>query len=101
MASSFPVWPTRRHPTTQEIGSGIILRARLAAIREVAYLLRKIRDDSVTDVYLARMVAAVEADGGVGGPAGSCTVTRSPPAALGVRVRVPSCASVMLLTMAR
>jgi hypothetical protein len=36
-----------------------------------------------------------------GGAAGSCTVTRSPPAARGVRVRVPSCAWVMLLTMAR
>src|SRR5918995_1408556 len=32
---------------------------------------------------------------------GSCTVTRSPPAARGVRVRVPSCAWVMLLTIAR
>ena len=36
-----------------------------------------------------------------GGAAGSCTVTQSPPAARGVRVRVPSCAWVMLLTMAR
>ncbi|MCW2963135.1 MAG: hypothetical protein JWO17_387 [Actinomycetia bacterium] len=36
-----------------------------------------------------------------GGAAGSCTVTRSPPAARGVRVRVPSCAWVMLLTIAR
>ena len=35
------------------------------------------------------------------GAAGSCTVTRSPPAARGVRVRVPSCAWVMLLTIAR
>ena len=35
------------------------------------------------------------------GAAGSCTVTRSPPAARGVRVRVPSWAWVMLLTMAR
>ena len=35
------------------------------------------------------------------GAAGSCTVTRSPPAARGVRMRVPSCASVMLLTIAR
>src|SRR5204863_10075464 len=37
----------------------------------------------------------------VGGAAGSCTVTRSPPASRGVRVRVPSCAWVMLLTIAR
>jgi hypothetical protein len=36
-----------------------------------------------------------------GGAAGSCTVTRSPPAGRGVRVRVPSCAWVMLLTIAR
>ena len=36
-----------------------------------------------------------------GGAAGSCTVTQSPPAARGVRVRVPSCAWVMLLTIAR
>jgi hypothetical protein len=36
-----------------------------------------------------------------GGAAGSCTVTQSPPAVRGVRVRVPSCAWVMLLTMAR
>jgi hypothetical protein len=36
-----------------------------------------------------------------GGAAGSCTVTRSPPASRGVRVRVPSCAWVMLLTIAR
>jgi hypothetical protein len=36
-----------------------------------------------------------------GGAAGSCTVTRSPPAARGARVRVPSCAWVMLLTIAR
>jgi hypothetical protein len=36
-----------------------------------------------------------------GGAAGSCTVTRSPPAARGLRVRVPSCAWVMLLTIAR
>src|SRR5438477_1387076 len=36
-----------------------------------------------------------------GGAAGSCTVTRSPPAARGVRVRVPSCAWVMLWTIAR
>jgi hypothetical protein len=35
------------------------------------------------------------------GSAGSCTVTRSPPAGRGVRVRVPSCAWVMLLTIAR
>src|SRR5919112_999895 len=35
-----------------------------------------------------------------GGAAGKCTVTRSPPAARGVRVRVPSCAWVMLLTIA-
>ena len=33
--------------------------------------------------------------------AGSCTVTQSPPAARGVRVRVPSCAWVMLTTIAR
>ena len=33
--------------------------------------------------------------------AGSCTVTQSPPAVRGVRVRVPSCAWVMLLTIAR
>src|SRR3981081_2158916 len=32
-----------------------------------------------------------------GGAAGSCTVTQSPPAARGVRVRVPSCAWVMRL----
>src|SRR5262245_34512539 len=32
---------------------------------------------------------------------GSWTVTQSPPAARGVRVRVPSCALVMLLTIAR
>ena len=32
---------------------------------------------------------------------GSRTVTQSPPAARGVRVRVPSCAWVMLLTIAR
>jgi hypothetical protein len=37
----------------------------------------------------------------VRGAAGSSTVTRSPPAARGVRVRVPSCAWVMLLTIAR
>src|SRR5215203_5411890 len=36
-----------------------------------------------------------------GGAAGSCTVTQRPPAARGVRVRVPSCAWVMLLTIAR
>src|SRR5205814_9855903 len=36
-----------------------------------------------------------------GGAAGSCTVTQSPPAVRGVRVRVPSCAWVMLLTIAR
>jgi hypothetical protein len=36
-----------------------------------------------------------------GGAAGSCTVTWSPPAGRGVRVRVPSCAWVMLLTIAR
>ena len=36
-----------------------------------------------------------------GGAAGSCTVTRSPPAARGVRVSVPSCACVMLLTSGR
>jgi len=36
-----------------------------------------------------------------GGAAGSCTVTQSPPAARGVRVRVPSCAWVMLVTIAR
>jgi hypothetical protein len=36
-----------------------------------------------------------------GGAAGSCTVTQSPPAARGVRLRVPSCAWAMLLTMAR
>ena len=36
-----------------------------------------------------------------GGAAGSRTVTQSPPAARGVRVRVPSCAWVMLLTIAR
>jgi hypothetical protein len=36
-----------------------------------------------------------------GGAAGSCTVTQSPPAGRGVRVRVPSCAWVMLLTIAR
>jgi hypothetical protein len=36
-----------------------------------------------------------------GGAAGSCTVTRSPPAARGVTVRVPSCVWVMLLTIAR
>src|SRR5205085_12163904 len=35
------------------------------------------------------------------GAAGSWTVTRSPPAARGLRVRVPSCASAMLLTIAR
>jgi hypothetical protein len=33
--------------------------------------------------------------------AGRFTVTRSPPALRGVRVRVPSCALVMLLTIAR
>src|SRR4029453_1000582 len=38
---------------------------------------------------------------GCGGAAGSCTVTWSPPPARGVRVRVPSCAWVMLLTIAR
>jgi len=32
---------------------------------------------------------------------GSCTVTRSPPSGRGARVRVPSCACVMLLTIAR
>ena len=32
---------------------------------------------------------------------GSCTMTRSPPSARGVRVMVPWCASVMLLTIAR
>src|SRR5262249_50385791 len=36
-----------------------------------------------------------------GGAAGSCTGTQSPPAAPGVRVSVPSCARVMLLTIAR
>ena len=36
-----------------------------------------------------------------GDAAGICTVTRSPPAARGVRLRVPSCAWVMLLTIAR
>src|SRR5487761_1886934 len=36
-----------------------------------------------------------------GGAAGSWTVTLSPPAARGVRVRVPSCAWEMLLTIAR
>src|SRR3989442_802732 len=36
-----------------------------------------------------------------GGAAGSCTATRSPPAPRGVRVRVPTCASVMLFTIAR
>src|SRR6266508_1631498 len=36
-----------------------------------------------------------------GGAAGSCTVTRSPPAGRGVRVSVPLCAWVMLLTIAR
>ena len=35
-----------------------------------------------------------------GGAAGSCTVTRSPPPARGASVRVPSCAWVMLLTIA-
>jgi len=35
------------------------------------------------------------------GAAGSCTVTQSPPAARGVRARVPSCAWAMLLTIAR
>jgi hypothetical protein len=35
-----------------------------------------------------------------GGAAGSCTVTRRPPAGRGVRMRVPSCAWVMLLTIA-
>ena len=38
---------------------------------------------------------------GVARGAGSFTVTRSPPAARGVRVSVPSCAWVMLLTIAR
>ena len=33
--------------------------------------------------------------------AGSSTVTRIPPAGRGVRVRVPPCASVIVLTMAR
>jgi dihydrofolate reductase len=36
-----------------------------------------------------------------GGVTGSCTVTQRPPPALGVRVRFPSCAWVMLLTIAR
>src|SRR5918997_1185990 len=36
-----------------------------------------------------------------GGAAGSCTVTQSPPAGRAARVRVPSCAWVMLLTMAK
>jgi hypothetical protein len=36
-----------------------------------------------------------------GGAAGSCTVTQSPPAVRGVRVRIPLCAWVMLLTIAR
>jgi len=36
-----------------------------------------------------------------GGAAGSRTVARRPPAAQGVRVRIPSCAWVMLLTIAR
>ena len=36
-----------------------------------------------------------------GGAAGSCTVTQRPPAARGARVRIPSCARVMLLTIAR
>src|SRR5664280_1005099 len=35
------------------------------------------------------------------GAADSCTVTQSPPSVRGVRVRVPSCAWVMLLTIAR
>ena len=35
------------------------------------------------------------------GGAGSCTVTRSPPAALGATARVPSCAWVILFTIAR
>ena len=34
-------------------------------------------------------------------PVGSCTVTQSPPAARGLRARVPSCACAMLLTIAR
>ena len=38
---------------------------------------------------------------GFGYPLGNCTVTRSPPAARGVSVRRPSCAWVMLLTIAR
>jgi hypothetical protein len=36
-----------------------------------------------------------------GEAAGRCTVTQSPPPGLATRVRVPSCACVMLLTMAR
>jgi hypothetical protein len=36
-----------------------------------------------------------------GGAPGSCTVTQSPPAVRGVSVRVPLCAWVMLLTIAR